>query len=312
MELLTSSNEALSQLPSEVQQVGLTIEKHSTNMLLAVSLLSPEGTHDATFLQNYADIHLTDALSRIPGVASVTNFGLSKYAMRIWLDPAKLNNLGMTALDVQQAIKEQNQQVAAGKIGQAPAPDGQAIEFQLSTLGRLEQVSQFENIIVRATPDGSVVRIKDIARVELGSEEYDWGTQLNRKPTATIIVFQLADANGLQIKKELEKTMDGLAEHFPEDMEWVVRYDTTEFITDSIHEVLVTLMQAIGLVILVVFIFLQNVRATLIPTIAVPVALIGTFAFMLMLGFSINTLSLLGMVLAVALVVDDAIVVVET
>lgn len=311
MELLTSSNEALSQLPSEVQQVGLTIEKHSTNMLLAVSLLSPNGTHDATFLQNYADIHLTDALSRIPGIASVTNFGLSKYAMRIWLDPAKLNNLGMTAIDVQQAIKEQNQQVAAGKIGQAPAPEGQAIEFQLSTLGRLEQVSQFENIIVRATPGGSLVRIKDIARVELGSEEYDWGTQLNRKPTATIIVFQLADANGLQIKKELEKTMDGLAEHFPPDLEWVVRYDTTEFITDSVREVLVTLMQAIGLVILVVFIFLQNVRATLIPTIAVPVALIGTFAFMLIFGFSINTLSLLGMVLAVALVVDDAIVVVE-
>jgi hydrophobe/amphiphile efflux-1 (HAE1) family protein len=311
MELLTRSNEALSQLPSEVQQVGLTIEKHSTNMLLAVSLLSPNGTHDATFLQNYADIHLTDALTRIPGVASVTNFGLSKYAMRIWLDPAKLNNLGMTATDVQQAIKEQNQQVAAGKIGQAPAPEGQTIEFQLSTLGRLEQVSQFENIIVRATAGGSVVRIKDIARVELGSEEYDWGTQLNRKPTATIIVFQLADANGLQIKKELEKTMDGLADHFPADLEWVVRYDTTEFITDSVHEVLVTLLQAIGLVIVVVFIFLQNVRATLIPTIAVPVSLIGTFAFMLMFGFSINTLSLLGMVLAVALVVDDAIVVVE-
>jgi len=311
MELLTRSNEALSQLPSEVQQVGLTIEKHSTNMLLAVSLLSPKGTHDATFLQNYADIHLTNALSRVPGVASVTNFGLSKYAMRIWLDPAKLNNLGMTATDVQQAIKEQNQQVAAGKIGQAPAPQGQAIEFQLSTLGRLEQVSQFENIIVRATAGGSVVRIKDIARVELGSEEYDWGTQLNREPTATIIVFQLADANGLQIKKELEKTLDGLAEHFPEDMEWVVRYDTTEFITDSVHEVMVTLLQAIGLVILVVFVFLQNVRATLIPTIAVPVSLIGTFAFMLIFGFSINTLSLLGMVLAVALVVDDAIVVVE-
>ena len=311
MELLTRSNQALSQLPSEVQQVGLTIQKHSTNMLLAVSLISPNGTYDASFMQNYADIHITDALSRIPGVASVTNFGLSKYAMRIWLDPAKLNNLGLAATDVQQAIQEQNQQVAAGKVGQAPAPKGQALEFQLSALGRLEQVKQFEDIIVRAYADGSIVRIKDVARVELGSEEYDWSTHLDRKPTATISISQLANANGLQIKKKVEETMAGLEQHFPDDMQWVIRYDTTEFITDSIHEVIVTLLQAIGLVILVVFIFLQNVRATLIPTIAVPVSLVGAFAFMAMFGFSINTLSLLGMVLAVALVVDDAIVVVE-
>ena len=311
MELLTRSNEALSELPPEVTQVGLTIQKHSSNMLLAVNLISPKETYDARFLQNYADIHITDALSRIPGVAEIENFGLSKYAMRIWLDPARLTNLGLTAMDVENAIKEQNQQAATGTIGQAPAPAGQAFQFQLNTLGRLEQVSQFEDIIVRANPDGSVVHIRDVGRVELGAEEYDWDTKLDGKPTATVIVFQLAEANGLQIKTAVSKTMDRLAKNFPPDMQWVMRYDTTEFITESIKEVIVTLLEAIALVVLVVFIFLQNFRAVLIPTIAVPVSLIGAFAFMKMFGFSINSLSMLGMVLAVALVVDDAIVVVE-
>jgi len=311
MELLTRSNEAISELPPEVTQVGLTIEKHSSNMLLAVNLISPKGTYDARFLQNYADIHITDALARIPGVAQIENFGLSKYAMRIWLDPARLTNLGLTAMDVENAIKEQNQQAATGTIGQAPAPAGQSFQYQLNTLGRLEQVSQFEDIIVRANPDGSVVRIRDVARVELGAEEYDWDTKLNGKPTATIIVFQLAEANGLKIKTAVTATMNKLAKHFPEDMKWVMRYDTTLFITESIKEVIVTLLEAVLLVVIVVFIFLQNFRAVLIPTIAVPVSLIGAFAFMKIFGFSINSLSMLGMVLAVALVVDDAIVVVE-
>ena len=311
MELLTRSNEALSELPPEVNQVGLTIQKHSSNMLLAVNLISPNGTYDARFLQNYADIHITDALSRIPGVAQITNFGLSKYAMRIWLDPARLTNLGLTAMDVENAIQEQNQQVATGKVGQAPAPTGQAFQYQLNTLGRLEQVSQFEDIIVRANPDGSVVRIRDVARVELGAEEYDWDTNLNGKPTATIIIFQLAEANGLQIKAAVTETMNKLTKHFPDDMQWVMRYDTTLFITESIKEVIVTLLEAVALVVLVVFVFLQNFWAVLIPTIAVPVSLIGAFAFMKIFGFSINSLSMLGMVLAVALVVDDAIVVVE-
>jgi HAE1 family hydrophobic/amphiphilic exporter-1 len=311
MEILTRSNEALSELPPEVNQIGLTIQKHSSNMLLAVNLISPKGTYEARFLQNYADIHITDALSRIPGVAEIENFGLSKYAMRIWLDPARLTNLGLTAMDVENAIQEQNQQVAVGTVGQAPAPPGQAFQYQLNTLGRLEQVSQFEDIIVRANPDGSVVRIRDVARVELGAEEYDWDTKLSGKPTATIIVFQLAEANGLQIKTAITETMNKLAKHFPDDMQWVMRYDTTLFITESIKEVIVTLLEAVALVVLVVFIFLQNFRAVLIPTIAVPVSLIGTFAFMKIFGFSINSLSMLGMVLAVALVVDDAIVVVE-
>lgn len=311
MEVLTQSNQALSQLPNETKQVGLTIQKHSTNMLLAVNLTSPKNTYDGRFLQNYADIHITDALSRIPGVASVTNFGLSQYAIRIWLDPQKLNNLNLSASDVQAAVQEQNQQVAAGALGQAPAPRTQVFQYQLNTLGRLEQVSQFEDIIIRALPTGEIVRVKDVARVELGADEYDWDTMLDGKPTASIIVFQLANANGLQIKKEVLKVMKNMERHFPEDVKWQICYDTTTFIHDSIREVIITLLEAVLLVILVVYIFLQNFRATLIPTIAVPVSLIGTFIFMALFGFSINILSLLGLVLAVALVVDDAIVVVE-
>jgi HAE1 family hydrophobic/amphiphilic exporter-1 len=311
MELLSRANQALPELPQEVQQVGVTVAKGSSNILLGVNLISPNGTHDARFLQNYADIHIVDPLSRIPGVASILNFGLSKYAMRIWLDPAKLSSLGLTATDVAAAIREQNQQAAAGTLGQAPAPAGQAFELQLNTLGRLEQVAEFEDIVVRALPNGSVVRIKDVARVDLGAEEYDWSTTLSGKPTATVVVFQLADGNGLEIAKEVRATMTSLARHFPDDMEWLINYDTSKFVRESIREVIVTLLQATVLVLLVIFVFLQNLRSTLIPTIAVPVSLIGAFAAMAIFGFSINTLSLLALVVAVALVVDDAIVVVE-
>lgn len=311
MDVLTRCNQALSELPSEVNKVGLTIQKNSTNMLLAVNLISSNSDYDAAFLQNYADIHITDALSRIPGVASITNFGLSKYALRIWLDPEKLNNMGLTAVDVRDAVEEQNQQVAAGALGQAPAPKDQVFQFQLNTLGRLKQVKQFEDIVVKALPNGQIVRVKDIARVELGAEEYDWNTRVNGKPTSTIVVFQLANANGLQIKKQVIDTMKRLEKNFPTGVEWMMCYDTTEFINDSIHEVIITLIEAILLVALVVFVFLQNFRATMIPTIAVPVSIVGTFAFMTVFGFSINILSMLGLVLAVALVVDDAIVVVE-
>ena len=311
MELLSRANQALPELPEEVQKVGVTVEKTSSNILLAVNLLSPKGTYDGSFLQNYADIHVVDPLSRIPGVALVLNFGLSKYAMRIWLDPAKLTNLGLTGTDVAAAIREQNQQAAVGALGQAPAPAGQAFELQLNTLGRLEQVAQFEDIVVRALANGSVVRIKDVARVDLGAEEYDWSTTLSGKPTATVVVFQLADGNGLEIAKEVEATMTRLARHFPEDMTWLINYDTTRFVRASIREVITTLLQAVGLVLLVIFVFLQNLRSTLIPTIAVPVSLVGAFAGMAAFGFTINTISLLALVVAVALVVDDAIVVVE-
>ena len=311
MEALTRSNQALSQLPPEVNQVGLTIEKHSSNIVLIVNLTSPNETFDQAFLQNYADIHITDRLARIDGVASINNFGLRKYAMRIWLDPDRLANMGMTATDVENAVKEQNNQVAAGKLGAPPAPDGQSFAFQLNTLGRLESVQQFEDIVIRANPDGTVVRIKDVGRVELGAEDYSWSTNLNNKPTAAIAVYQLANANSIKIAKAVRAAMTDLAQHFPGDLTWSVHYDTTRFIEESTREVIITLVEAILLVMLVVFVFLQNFRSTLIPTIAIPVSLIGTFIFMAAFGFSINTLSLLGLVVAVALVVDDAIVVVE-
>ena len=311
MEALTRSNQALSQLPPEVTQIGLTITKQSSNIVLIVNLTSPKWTLNQAFLQNYADIHITDRLARIEGVASIKNFGLRKYAIRIWLDPERLANMGMTAMDVENAIQEQNNQVAAGKLADPPAPKGQAFAFQLNALGRLENVEQFENIVIRANQDGTVVRIVDVARVELGSEDYSWSTGLDGKPTAAIAVYQLANANSIHIAEKIRAAMSDLEKHFPEDMQWEVHYDTTRFIAESTREVVITLIEAILLVMLVVYVFLQNFRSTLIPTIAIPVSLIGTMAFMLAFGFSINTLSLLGLVVAVALVVDDAIVVVE-
>lgn len=305
------ANQAMAELPPGVQQVGITVEKQSTNMLLVVNLTSPKGTHDALFLTNYADIHVYDALMRLPGVASVNNFGLRKYAIRIWLDPDKLTGLGLTPMDVSNAIQEQNVQVAAGKVGASPASADQAFQYQLTTLGRLSQVSEFEDIILRADPDGSIVHVGDVARVELGAQEYDWSFHLNEESVAALAVFQLPDANGLQLAADVRTTMRELEKSFPEDMEWSTPYDTTVFIRDSVHEVLVTLLQAIGLVFLVVFVFLQNWRTTLIPALTIPVSLIGTLAIMAAFGFSLNSLSLLGMVLAVGLVVDDAIVVVE-
>ncbi len=311
LEALVRSNQAEATLPPEVTQIGLSIEKFSSNRLLSVNLVSPNGTYDGLFLQNYAFIHIVDALARIPGIAKVNNQGGSRYAMRIWLDADKLSNLGLTAVDVANAIREQNTQVAAGKIGQQPAPQGQAFQFQLNSLGRLEHVEQFEDIILRALDNGSVVRIRDVARVELGSEVYDWVTKASGEPTAFLIIMQLPNANGLEIKAAVVKTMNRLAREFPDDLTWTIQYDTTIFIEASAREVVITLFQAIGLVILVVFLFLQSWRSTIIPIIAVPVSLIGTFAFMLAFGFTINLLTLLGLVLAVALVVDDAIVVVE-
>ncbi|HEX2140748.1 MAG TPA: efflux RND transporter permease subunit, partial [Candidatus Limnocylindria bacterium] len=311
MELLSSTNQALSQMPPEVQQVGVSVDKSSSGLLLAVNLISPNGTYDSLFLGNYAEIHVADPLARIPGVAEVLNFGFTEYAMRIWLDPDKLANLGMTATDVVNAIGEQNQQVATGALGLPPAPAGQTFTYQLNTLGRLEQVEQFEDIVIRALSNGSVVRIRDVGRVELGSADYSWSTTTSNRPTGNLGIFQLADANGLEIAKEVEATMHRLAQHFPEDLEWEIVYDTTMFVRASITEVIKTMLQAVGLVLLVIFVFLQNWRSTLIPTIAVPVSLIGAFAAMAAFGFTINTLSLLGLVVAVALVVDDAIVVVE-
>ncbi len=311
VDVLTKTNQALPQLPSDVNQVGVTVEKQSDDLLLVVNLISPDGTHDSVFLGNYADIHITDALSRIPGIASITNFGLRKYAIRIWLDPAKLTNMGITATEVADAVREQNQQAAAGTLGLAPAPADQAFFYQLNVEGRLSQIAQFEEITLRAQPDGSVVKLKDVARVDLGAETYSSDTKFDGKPTAGLAVFQLANANALDIYKAVAAEMERLSQHFPEDLEYLIAYDTTRFVKESVREVVVTLLQAIALVFLVVFVFVQSWRATLIPAVTIPVSLIGAFAIMQLFGFSINTLSLLGLVLAVGLVVDDAIVVVE-
>jgi multidrug efflux pump len=302
---------ALPQVPEDVRRYGVTTKKQSTNMLLVVNLISTDKKIDDLYLSNYANINLVDDLKRISGVGDVTIFGERKYSMRAWLDPDKLTGMELTSSDVVNAIREQNLQVAAGQIGQPPSPRGQNFSYSITTLGRLSTVDQFEDIILRTRPDGSVVRLKDVARVELGAENYNIYAALNQSPTIAIGVFQLPGANALDAVDQVRETMKELSKRFPKGIDYKIAYDTTLFVEESIKEVLITLAEALFLVFMVVYIFLQNFRATLIPALTIPVSLIGTFGVMLALGFSINTLSLFGLVLAIGLVVDDAIVVVE-
>ncbi|TFG77853.1 MAG: multidrug efflux RND transporter permease subunit [Thermodesulfobacteriales bacterium] len=302
---------ATPRVPEEVSKYGISVNKQSTSLILAVNLISPDGSRDDLFLSNYIDIHISDVLKRIPGVGNLTIWGEREYSMRIWLDPDKLASLALTTTDVANAIEEQNVQVAAGSIGQPPIPKGQQFQFTITTLGRLETVEEFEDIIIRANPDGSVVRIKDVATVELGAETYTTKAELDGGNTVGIGTYQLPGANALDLAKEIRAAMELLKENFPSGVDYAIIYDTTEFVTESIKEVVITLFEAFILVFIVVFIFLQNFRATLIPAITIPVSLIGTFALINALGFSINTLTLFGLVLAIGLVVDDAIVVVE-
>lgn len=304
-------SQAMPKLPEETKRQGVTTEKKSTSMLMVASVFSPKGTYDDIFLSNYASINLRDTLARVPGVASVDILGARDYGMRIWLDPDRLTGLGLTASDVIAAIREQNLQASPGAIGQQPAPATQQFQYTLTAQGRLEDVSQFENIILVANPDGSVVRLKDVARIELGAENYGWFGQLNGQPAALLAVYQLPDANALDVAQKVKAEMMRLSKRFPADLAYQVTYDTTRYVETSIREVVITLLQALALVILVVFIFLQDWRSTLIPAIAIPVSLIGTFAALLALGFTINTISLFGLILAIGVVVDDAIVVVE-
>jgi len=304
-------SQAMPKLPEEVKRQGITTEKKSTSMLMVISVFSPEETYDDIFLSNYSSINLRDTLARVPGVASVDILGARDYGMRIWLDPDRLTGLGLTASDIIAAIREQNLQAAPGAIGQQPAPATQQFQYTLRAQGRLEDVRQFENIILVANPDGSVVRLKDVSRIELGAENYGWFGQLNGKPAALLAVYQLPDANALNVADKVKAEMERLATRFPNDLAYQVTYDTTLYVETSIREVVITLFQALALVILVVFVFLQDWRSTLIPAIAIPVSLIGTFAALLALGFTINTISLFGLILAIGVVVDDAIVVVE-
>ena len=298
-------------LPAEVRRQGVTVVKGSSSFLQVVSFFSPDGRFDDLYTSNYVTLNVLDTLKKVPGTTNVQIFGAKDYAMRIWVRPDKLAQLKLTTADLSRAINEQNAQFAAGKIGQTPTGTPQELVYTVTTKGRLSDPKEFEEIIVRANPDGTLVRLKDVARVELGSKDYDFIGRTNNKPSTLVGIFLQPGANALDVGNDVKKNLATMAERFPPGLTYSIPYDTTRFVEVSIREVVKTLAEAMLLVILVVYLFLQNWRATLIPIIAVPVSLIGTFAGLLMLGYSINTLTLFGMVLAIGIVVDDAIVVLE-
>ena len=302
---------AQARLPQEVAQQGVTVKKQSPSILMLISVYSPTDSYDANFLINYSGINLRDQLLRIPGIAQVDLFGGTDYGMRIWFRPDKLAKLGLTPADVISAIKEQNLQAPAGKVGAAPTPKDQEFTNTVSAPGRLVTPEEFENIIIRQSETGAVVRIKDIGRAELGSQDYNAFGRLNGKPAGAMAVYLLPGANQLKAAETIYATMERAKAQFPSGMDYKIVYDTTPAVQASIHEIKKTFVEALVLVTLVVFIFLQNIRATIIPLLTIPVSLIGAFIFFPILGFSVNTLSMFGLVLAIGIVVDDAIVVVE-
>jgi hydrophobe/amphiphile efflux-1 (HAE1) family protein len=303
--------QAEAKLPQEVRRQGVTVEKGSSSFLQVLAFYSPDGRYDDIYTSNFVTLNVLDQLKRVPGTTNVQIFGAKDYAMRVWLKPDRLAQLKLTTSDVVRAINEQNAQFAAGKVGQSPTGGPQELVYTITTKGRLTEAREFEEIIVRANGDGEAVRLRDVARVELGGKDYDFIGRINGKPATLVGIFLQPGANALDVAGEVKETMKGLSKRFPDGLTYSIPYDTTRFVEVSIREVLITLTEAMVLVFLVVFIFLQNWRATLIPTIAVPVSLIGTFAGLFLLGYSINTLTLFGMVLAIGIVVDDAIVVLE-
>ncbi|MBS0253015.1 MAG: efflux RND transporter permease subunit [Proteobacteria bacterium] len=305
-------SEASSQLPPIVNQAGITIRKQNPNFVLIVNLTSPDHSVDPVTLSNYAYLQIVDPLKRLAGVGDVQIFGERRYSMRLWLDPDKLSQLGITAVDVQNAVAEQNIQVAAGKIGQSPAPPGTPFEMQINATGRLSSPEEFGNIVLRANPStGAIVRLRDVARIELGALQYSSTAFFGKDPSVVLAVFQMPGSNALELQERVLAKMKELSKRFPKGISYAMHYDTTRFVSAAMHDVVFTLLEALFLVVLVVYIFLQSWRTTIIPTIAIPVSLIATLVIMEALGFSLNMLSLLGMVLAIGLVVDDAIVVVE-
>jgi len=302
---------AQSSLPADVIRQGVIVRKVSTDFLEVIALTSPERRFDTTFLSNYALLNLQDALGRIPGVGLVRIFGARDFSMRIWVDPDKMARLGVTATDIQRVVQEQNVVAPAGRIGVPPVPPGQQMQYSVTVKGRLTDASQYENMVLRGATGGQLVRLRDVARVELGGADYSINVQENGVPGVFVGIFLQPDANALDVAKQVTQTMNALAQRFPEGMVWSIPYTTTPFVTESLREVMKTLGIAFLLVMFVVFLFLQTWRATLIPMLAVPVSLVGTFAAFAALGFSINTLTLFGLVLAIGIVVDDAIVVVE-
>jgi multidrug efflux pump len=313
-QVLTQNRVAIAEakLPDEVKRQGVTTKKKSPSILLCINLISPDGRYDQLYLSNYATIQVKDALSRLPGIGDVTFLGARDYSMRVWLDPEKLASRGLIASDVTQALREQNVQVAAGRLGQPPAPEGLAFQLTISTLGRLLEPDEFADIIIKTGDEGQVTRLRDVGRTELGAKNYDVNSYLDGQPCITLAVFQLPGSNALATAAAVRERMEDLRSRFPEGLEYRIVYDTTVFIDESIHEVYKTLAEAFILVFVVVLLFLQNWRATIIPMAAVPVSLIGTCAVMALMGFSLNNLSLFGLVLAIGIVVDDAIVVVES
>src|SRR5215813_6984960 len=309
--VVNRTTQAQPNLPPDVNQFGLAYRKSTGLPTLIVGLYSPDNRYDSLFLANYANININDVLYRIKGVGEVRLFGASDYAMRVWLRSNVLAKLGLTVPDLVDAIGQQSNVNPAGRVGAEPAPAGKEMTYTVRAQGRLRTAEEFGQIVVRSNPDGSVVRLSDVARIELGAQNYQQLARFGGKPAAIVAVFQAPGSNALAVADGVKKTMEELKQRFPADLDYTIGLDTTRSVTEGIREIVQTLLIAIVLVILVVFIFLQNWRATLIPMIAVPVSLIGTFAVFPLLGFSINTLSLFALVLAIGLVVDDAIVVVE-
>jgi len=311
--ILLQSREQLaaSQLPPEVNNYGVTIKKSASAPLMLVSLSSPQGSHDEKFLANYATINLNDPIARLYGIGQTTVFGAGDYAMRLWVKPDQLAKLNITVTEIVNAIHTQNKVNPAGQLGGEPAPENQQFTYSVLAQGRLTSPEQFEKVVVREAPDGGIVRVKDVARVELGEKDYSIVSRLNGQPAAIIAVYQLPGSNAVQTAAGVRKLMAEMKQRFPQDMDYAISLDQTSAVTEGMKEIIVTLLIAIVLVLLVVYLFLQDWRATLIPMLAVPVSLVGTFILFPLFGFSINTLSMFGMVLAIGLVVDDAIVVVE-
>jgi HAE1 family hydrophobic/amphiphilic exporter-1 len=303
-------NIAMGRLPNEVKQTGISVVKSASNFVFGAAVYAEDGRYDTAFMSNYLDVYVRDALKRVKGVADVFIFGERRYAMRLWLDPVRVASRGLSASDVVAALREQNVQVAAGQVGQQPAPAGQNLQVSVRAVGRLSEPSEFENIIVKAAGD-TTVRLKDVGRVELGAEDYASSLQFNGHDAVGIGITQLSNANALEVDRTALAELERLSQNFPPGMKYRVAFDTTDVVSESIRDVLETLAAAIVLVILVIFLFLQDWRSTLIPAVTIPVSLIGTFAFVKLLGFSINTLTLFGITLATGLVVDDAIVVIE-
>src|SRR5690606_20685921 len=304
-------NQALARLPEDVRRLGVTTEKQSPNLAMVVHLASPDRRYDSIYLRNYATLNIKDELARIPGVGQAATFGAGDYAMRVWIDPDQAASRGLTAGDIVRSIREQNVQVSAGQLGAPPTPEVSDFLVSINAKGRLVTEEEFGDIVLKTGGDGQVTRLEDVARLELGASEYSLRSLLDNEEAAAIVIFQAPGSNALELSEAVRAKMAELGEVFPEGVAYDVVYDPTVFVRDSIRSVVKTLLEAVVLVVLVVILFLQTWRASIIPLLAVPVSIVGTFAVLFLLGFSINTLTLFALVLAIGIVVDDAIVVVE-